>query len=359
MKLIFATGIFPPDIGGPATYVKRLAQELHGRGFDIRVITYSSVKDREYDFPVIRVSRKWPAGIRHFVYFLKLLRSAGNCNVIYAQNVTSAGLPALLAAKLLRKRLVLKIVGDAAWEQNKGYLRAVQEAVARFAGGIIVPSLYLKKRVMGWRVPGDKIAVIYNAPEPVFLSDISQSEAKEKLGLSGNIILSVGRFAPWKGFAELISVMPDLLKENPAFRLIIVGDGGEKKNLEFKIKNLELTDSVKLTGTVPHSQMPLYFKAADVFVLNSGYEGLSHVILEAMQHGTPIIASAEGGNPELIENGINGFLVEYKNQEQLKDTILKLWQDKNLQEQFIQSSREKLNNFTWENLVEKTLRILK
>ena len=362
MKLIFATGIFPPDIGGPATYVKRLAQELHGRGFDIRVITYSSVKDREYDFPVIRVSRKWPAGIRHFVYFLKLLRSAGNCNVIYAQNVTSAGLPALLAAKLLRKRLVLKIVGDAAWEQNKGYLRAVQEAVARFAGSIIVPSLYLKKRVMGWRVPGDKIAVIYNAPEPredSRLLDISKSEAKQKLGLSGNIILSVGRFAPWKGFAELISVMPDLLKENPAFRLIIVGDGGEKKNLEFKIKNLELTDSVKLTGTVPHSQMPLYFKAADVFVLNSGYEGLSHVILEAMQHGVPIIASAEGGNPELIENNVNGLLVEYKNQEQLKGAISKLWQDKNLQEKFIRNSKEKLKDFSWENLVEKTLQILK
>ena len=82
-------------------------------------------------------------------------------------------------------------------------------------------------------------------------------------------------------------------------------------------------------------------------------------MLEAMQHGVPVIASAEGGNPELIENGANGFLVEYKNQEQLKSAILKLWQDKNLQEKFIQNSKEKLKNFTWENLVGKTLQILK
>ena len=358
MKLIFATGIFPPDIGGPATYVERLATEFHRQGFLVQVITYSNVKDKEYDFPVTRISRKWPAGMRHFVYFLKLFKLAKNCDVIYAQNITSAGFPSLLAAKLMRKKLILKIVGDAAWEQNKGYLKPVQEAVARFASKIIVPSLYLKKRVMGWGIPGEKIEVIYNAPEPVFILDIPKAEAKEKLGLSGNIILSVGRFAPWKGFAELIDVMPALLKENSAFQLVIVGDGGERKNLELKIKNLELGDKVKLTGSVPHSQMPLYFKAADMFVLNSGYEGLSHVILEAMQHGAPVIASSEGGNPEVIEDNVNGFLVEYKNQEQLKNAILKLWQDKILQEKFIQNSREKLKGFTWDILVEKTTKIL-
>ena len=358
MKILFATGIFPPDIGGPATYVARLALNLAGQGFSVGVITYSSGRDNGYNFPVVRISRKYPAGLRHLIYFWRLCFLATRYDVIYAQNVTSAGLPALLAAKLLRKRLVLKIVGDAAWEQNKSYLKAVQGAVARFAGKIIVPSVYLKKRVAGWGVPGEKIEVIYNAPEPVFLSDISKSEAKSRLGLSGNIILSVGRLASWKGFSELISAMPDLLKENPAFHLVIVGDGGERKNLESEIRNLKLEGKVKLTGSIPHSQMPLYFKAADVFVLNSGYEGLSHVILEAMQQGAPVIASAEGGNPELIENNANGLLVQYKNQEQLKGAILKLWQDKGLQEKFIQNSKEKLKDFSWEKLVEKTIKIL-
>jgi len=359
MQLIFATGIFPPDIGGPATYVNKLALDCVKRGFEVKVITYSSNSNSKHDFPVVRISRKYPAGLRHFIYFWKLVFLARNADLIYAQNVTSAGLPALLAAKLLKKKLVLKIVGDAAWEQNKGYLKPVQRAVARFADKIIVPSVYLKKRVTGWGVAQDKIEVVYNAPEPVFILDISKDEAKNKLGLSGNIILSVGRLAPWKGFSQLINIMPELLKENPAFRLVIVGDGQDRENLESEIKKLKLEGNVSLTGSVLHSQMPLYFKAADVFVLNSGYEGLSHVILEAMQQGVPVIASSEGGNPELIENNVNGFLVEYKNQEQLKSAVLRLWQDKNLQEKFSRNSLEKIKSFNWDNLVEKTINILR
>jgi len=349
MKIVFATGIFPPDIGGPATYVERLAIELYQQGFTIKVITYSSIRGKKYDFPVMRISRKFPVGIRHFIYFLRLLKTAKGCDVIYTQNVTSAGLPSLLAAKLLRKRFILKIVGDAAWEQNKGYLRVVQEAVARSADKIIVPSLYLKKRIMGWDIPQEKIEIIYNAPTVVSQVNLSKIEAQEKIGISGDIILSIGRLAPWKGFSDLIDIMPDLLKENHNFQLAIVGQGEEK---------LKAGDRVKLVGSVPHSQIPLYFKAADMFVLNSGYEGLSHVILEAMQLGTPVIASNKGGNPELIQHNFNGLLVEYKNQEQLKQAILKLWQDKGLQEKFIQNSKEKLKDFTWENLVKKTLAIL-
>lgn len=320
MKIIIAAGIYPPDIGGPATYAEKLSQELKQP-----VISYS------------KRLKKYPKGLKHLLYFFCLLWLARNTDVIYAQNVTSAGLPALLAANLLRKKFVLKVVGDAAWEQNKKHLRILQECVVKSADQIIVPSQYVKKMVVGWGMPPGKIEVIYNAPEMVSIN-ISKREAKEKIGIEGDIILSVGRPVPWKGFAVLRSIMPDLLKENPNFQLVIVGEGERK---------------------VPHSQMPFYFRAADIFVLNSGYEGLSHAILEAMQSGAPVIASNIGGNPELIEDGFNGFLVEYNNCDQLKDAILRLWRDKDLQEKFINNSREKLKNFTWENLVEETFNILK
>lgn len=334
MKTIIAAGIFPPDIGGPATYAERLAKELK--------------------FPVISYSRglkKYPKGLKHFLYFLCLLWLAKSADVIYTQNVTSAGLPALFVSKLLRKRLVLKVVGDAAWEQKKEYLRPIQEHVAKKAHQIIVPSQYVKKMVVSWGVRESKIKVIYNAPEPVSRVDIAKEQAKARIGIEGDIILSVGRLVPWKGFSVLAEVMPDLLKNNPNFRLVIAGDGPEKDKIPSG-------GAVKLIGQVEHSQMPVYFRAADIFVLNSGYEGLSHVILEAMQYGTPVIASNIGGNPELIENNFNGFLVEYKNREQLKEAILKLWQDKALQEKFINNSREKLKHFTWENLVQQTLKVL-
>ena len=108
-KILIATGIYPPDIGGPATYVARLEKELRTRGFVVRVLAYTHL-------------RHLPKGIRHLVYFFKLLLLALGCDIIYAQNSISAGFPAAIAATLFNKKLVLKVVGDADWEQarNKG-----------------------------------------------------------------------------------------------------------------------------------------------------------------------------------------------------------------------------------------------
>ena len=100
MKIIIATGIFPPDIGGPATYSETIAEELTKRGFDIRVITYADrsknqearIKKQEYD--IIRISRGYPKGLRHFLYFRRVLRATKGADVVYAQDLISAGLPA-------------------------------------------------------------------------------------------------------------------------------------------------------------------------------------------------------------------------------------------------------------------------
>lgn len=365
MKIVFATGIYPPDIGGPATYVERLAGDLAQRGFEVRIITYANlnpIKDHTANknsklfavygkqFKIKRISRALPGGVRYFMYCWHLLLLARDTDIIYVQNVTSAGLPALLVAKLLKKRLILKVVGDAAWEQKKPYLKIIQKWVARGADQIITPSKFVKNMVVSWGTSEDKIKIIYNAVEGSSRLDITKSEAKKRINIFGDIILSIGRLTSWKGFDDLIAVMPDLLLKNPNFRLVIVGEGNYK---------LKATEGVKLIGSVPHSEIPLYFKAADTFVLNSGYEGLSHVILEAMQMGVPVIASSEGGNPELIKDGFNGLLVEYKNQKQIKEAILKLWRDKELQEKFARNSKEKFKNLTWDNLVKQTLEILK
>ena len=111
MKILISTGIFPPDIGGPATYVERLAKEFQTRGIGIKVICYSDVeKYGNYEFPVIRISRKYPKVIRHFLYFWSLLKLAKDINIIYSQNTVSAGFPSILVSKILGRKMVLKIV---------------------------------------------------------------------------------------------------------------------------------------------------------------------------------------------------------------------------------------------------------
>ena len=108
--------------------------------------------------------------------------------------------------------------------------------------------------------------------------------------------------------------------------------------------------------------MPFYLeriKASDIFILNTGYEGFSHQLLEVMSVETPIITTAVGGNLELVDDGRNGFLVEYNDRKEIKTALKILLDNKNLSKQFTRSAKEKLKNFSLEKMLENLLRELK
>ncbi|MDP2947233.1 MAG: glycosyltransferase family 4 protein, partial [Nanoarchaeota archaeon] len=278
----------------------------------------------------------------------------------------------------LRKKFVIKIVGDYAWEQyqnktqcpmpnaqldlidafqGKKYdwktelRRKIQKSVCRKADKIIVPSEYLKKIVMDWGINEKKIKVIYNSFDRRGYTQIesrqvgntqinadtsafiSVSPKADNQRVSADIIISAGRPEPWKGFDTLNEIMPDLLKENSKFKLII-----ETK--------------------MPHSELMAHFKTSMMFVLNTGYEGMSHLILEAMACGLPVITTNVCGNPEVVQNEYNGLLVEYNNKEQLKNAILKLWRDEELRKKFIGNGHKTLEKFTLEEMLNKTSQII-
>src|SRR6185369_1492821 len=230
--ILIATGIFPPDIGGPASYSKVLAEKLSAEGFKATVITYSGKKkdpgDKQLPFRVIRISKRIPRFLRHFFYFIKTYQEAGKADKIFALNAVSAGYPAYLAAKFRKKKFFVRIAGDYAWEIAIGkkrtflliddfqkspktgwtkFLNNMQIRICRQADGVIVPSKYLSKIVQGWGIPGEKIHVVYNGVD-FTPSELSREDARKQLGIPGNIILSVGRLVPWKGFRMLVKMMP-------------------------------------------------------------------------------------------------------------------------------------------------------
>ncbi|MEK7121214.1 MAG: glycosyltransferase family 4 protein [Patescibacteria group bacterium] len=258
-KILICTGIYPPDIGGPASYAKTLANWLNGSG--MTVLTYSSVlgfkDDKNQPYKIVRVWSKLPKGLKHMIYLFKAISLAKKSDAIFALNAVSAGVPALIAAKMSKKKFFVKIVGDYAWEvaMNKNktqlliddfqklsktgkikILHSLQTWVCKKADGIIVPSQYLAGIVRGWGIPDDKIKVIYNGVD-FKGADISQEEAKKKIEIYGDIILSAGRLVPWKGFRMLIKILPRLSEISQLFRLVIVGDGPDKKMLESMINN--------------------------------------------------------------------------------------------------------------------------
>lgn len=378
MRILIATGIYPPDIGGPATYSKLLKDELPKQGIEVDVLSFGAKKFKYF-----------PKGIKHIIYFIEALRLGASADIIFAQDPVSVGFPAMLAAKILNKKFVIKIVGDYAWEQgsqrygvsdtldvflNKKYglfvemFRRLEKFVTSRAVKIIVPSSYLNSVIIKWGIAPEKAAVIYNAFEapPGEAIELSKDEVKKQLGLEGKIIVSAGRLVPWKGFEALIEIIPELSKkfgdaldERAGLKLIIIGDGPERKRLEIVGNKAEIVGKVIFTGPLPGESVLDYLRSADVFALNTSYEGLSHQILEAMSLGVPVVTTDVGGNPELIIDGATGFLLPFNDKSAFAEKIDKILSDKDLAQKMGSAAKEKAGEFSKERMLGDTINLLK
>lgn len=383
MRIVVATGIYPPDIGGPATYSKLVSEELTRRGHEVSVVTYGeSEKWRvksEQDFnthhlTLITISRRIPKGIRHLVYFSRVLQHGARADIIFAQDPVSVGFPVACAAAILRKKFVVKIVGDYAWEQGVqrfgvgellddflkrqydlrvGFLRAIQRFVVGRARGIIVPSEYLRSVVVRWSVEAACIQVIPNSVRTPIL--VSKEEARKKLKLEGIIFLSVGRLVPWKGF-EMLVELAGRIKNIGEFSLIILGDGPERGRLEALKGHLKASQSVFLPGAVSKEVLELYMAAADVFLLNTAYEGFSHQLLEAMIVGLPVVTTDAGGNKEIVHDGENALVAEYNNLESWETAVRRVLGDASLRQKLSENGKKLKDRYTVDGMIQALIR---
>lgn len=366
-RIVIATGIFPPQMGGPATYSKLLADKLPLNGFLVHVVNFGEVI-------------LLPKVLRHAVYFFKVLLAGMSADIIYAQDPVSVGLPAMLVAKILRKKLYLKIVGDYAWEQGiqrygvtdlldnfscactkyslpVRFLKRVQLFVAKRAYKIITPSNYLKKIITNWGVSEDMIEVIYNGFTPPTFSEKKET-IREDLNIRGYTVLSIGRLVPWKGFEGLIETIPSLRLEIPDVHLYIAGEGPDKELLKKKITEMELENHVTLLGKLPQDKLFEYIRASDVFVLNTSYEGFSHQLLEVSALETPIVTTSVGGNIEIIEDHKNGILVTYNDRPAIGKAIIELYQNRSLARLLAVSAQETAKEFSNERMIDATVSAL-
>jgi glycosyltransferase involved in cell wall biosynthesis len=361
-RLLITTGIYPPDIGGPATYAKTLVDELPQHDFEVRVLNFSSLK-------------KYPQGLRHLIFLFRILRIGRWFDLMLALDTVSVGLPTAIASLLIRKPFVMKVGGDYAWEQGRqrfaiedtldtyakrplplqvAALRKVQSWVASRSRSIIAPSQYLKNIVSSWVNSDEKIQVIHNAFSAPDIK-ITKDGARKQLNISNGMIVSMGRLVPWKGFSTLIDVMPDLLNLDPDIRLFIIGSGPEEENLRTKIRELGLGKQIILQRELPHSEALSYLLAADAFILNTSYEGLSHTILEAMAVGTPVITTSAGGNSELIQHEISGLIIPYNNKSAIISGIMRLLEDNQMRLRVIDNAFGVVGNFSRASMIKQTI----
>ena len=362
MKVLIATGLYPPEIGGPATYALLLEEELPARGIEVTMVPFGWV-------------RHYPKIIRHIVYAYKLWHASKRVDVIYALDPISVGVPALIISKLRGRPFLIRLGGDYAWEQGRvrfgitktldeyleskkerplavRVLAAIQTFVTKGAVRVVAPSQYLKSVIAKWGVPEKNIEVIYSALYPLRVES-TKEELKEQLSFTTPTIVSAGRLVPWKGFSALLTVVARLKDVYPELSLVIIGDGEEHDKLVAEAKTLGVEMNVRFVGRLSKEALGASIKAADVFVLNTAYEGLSHQLIEVMDLGTPVVTTTAGGNPELITDGVHGFLVPFNDVGALIDAINRVLDYPETKTRIVQSARARSKEFLQSDMIIK------
>jgi len=169
----------------------------------------------------------------------------------------------------------------------------------------------------------------------------------------GNIVLFVGRLHERKGVDLLLSVFKEVLKEEEAI-LRIVGSGEKEKELIVQAERLGILKNVEFLGYLPDSKMQKQYSEASIFVSPSRYEGFGIVLLEALASGLPLVVTKTGISSKVVENGKNGFLVDYKN---MGKAIVKLLRDHKLRRQMGLRSREIATNYSWDRAAQRMIAI--
>ncbi|MBP6860236.1 MAG: glycosyltransferase family 4 protein [Candidatus Pacebacteria bacterium] len=358
MRVCLATPLYPPESGGPATFAKALEKGLARHGWSGETVRFASV-------------RHLPPLIRHTVYGWHVFWVARRSDLVLALDPVSTGFPALIAARLARRPFYLRVAGDYAWEQGTARygvtdsldvfvakrrypirvraLKALQGFVAESAYRIIVPSRYLARVVHLWDIPRRRIHVAYNAAPEL-------PAAKTKSPIDGAYLVSIGRLVKWKGMRATIDAFASL--EDSSLTLVIVGDGPERETLEAHVKEQGLEGRVRFVGQVSRDEVLGYLAHARGFILNTRYEGLSHLILEAFSLGTPVATTPVGGNPELVREGETGLIFSPDDVRGITESMREIMGNTKLTAKLSKAAKAHAAEFTDERMIDEVVRAL-
>lgn len=195
---------------------------------------------------------------------------------------------------------------------------------AATARGLITVCQALKDELVGFGVDAERINVLRNGVDlKLFQPPPDRDALRRSLGMHGPVLLSVGHLIERKGHDLVIGALTNLAD----VRLYIAGTGPERAHLETSARLAGVADRVTFLGAVSHDQLAQYYGAADVLVLASSREGWANVLLESMACGTPVVATAVWGTPEVVAAPEAGLLAQTRSAESLAQAVKRLLAD--------------------------------
>ena len=284
------------------------------------------------------------------LFTIQAIRHARGCDIIHA-HWSVAGIAGLIAARIMRKPIVLNI--------HQGTLRdftKIERVLLENVDYVVFNSSYTLSHAMKYAKPVRSAIVPPGVDTEKFQCRSSSWKGMDILPariMDKPILFTLGRLVEWKGHRYLIDAVR-LVKDKMNVHLLIGGEGTLRQDLDNLVRDRGLEDEVTFLGHIPGHLMNNYYSKADIYIQPSiidkdgTTEGLGVTILEAMACGTPCIGSKVGGIPDIIRDGENGFLVNPADPEQLAEKISLLLQAKDLREEIGGKGRKFVEeNYSW------------
>jgi glycosyltransferase involved in cell wall biosynthesis len=336
VKVLVISGIWPPDVGGPASHAPEVAAFLVSNGHEVEVVTTADRAPAAERYPVRWVARSLPPGIRHAEGVKLVFERARSADVVYSTGMFGRS---SLGSLLARTPFVVKLTADPAYERARRFglwhgtledfqhhaplstlpLRVARDADVRRAAHVVTPSEYLRGLALGWGVDPGRATVLPN-PAPPAPALRPREELRRELALDGPTLVFAGRLTAQKSLDVGIEAA-----RRVGVALLVAGDGPDRAALE-------RLGHARFLGPLPRERVLELFRAGDAELLSSSWENFPHTVVEALAVGTPVIATNTGGVAEVVQDGQNGLVVEPGDVDALAGAIERFFSDSELAE---------------------------
>jgi glycosyltransferase involved in cell wall biosynthesis len=314
LRILVVSGIWPPDVGGPASHAPEVAAFLRGRGHDVEAVITADAQPAPEDYEVHWVRRSAPPGARHAQGVQLVHDRARGADIVYTTGMLGRS---SVGALLARTPFVVKLTADPAFERARRWrlwsgsledfqtrpspqtlpLRLARDADVRRAAHVVTPSSYLRDLALGWGAPPHHVTVLPN-PAPPLPELRPREELRAELGIDGPTLAFAGRLTAQKSLDVGIEAA-----RRAGVALVIAGDGPDRADLE-------RLGHARFLGAMPRRNVLELFRAADASLLSSSWENFPHSVVEALAVGTPVIATRTGGVGEAVRDEENGLVAE-------------------------------------------------
>ena len=372
---------YPPRvIGGLSRHVQGLSTGLAEMGHEVHVLTLdfpgAGPEEARGSLHIHRVAVEMPAPTFHawvllFNHFFEkkmgqLADEYGAPDVIHTHDwlTVTAGVG---AKHLLRAPLVMTFHSTEASRSSNS--RSPESSMVEGlewwgsfeAAKVIAVSGWMRSEVVSrFKLPPEKVVEIPNAVDPQRFEtpvDTRVVRARWGVGEGDRLITAVGRLTSQKGFDDLVRAYAIVRRSVPGSRLLLIGDGYMRGELESLAEREGVKESTTFAGFVEDGEVAAALRSSDVVVVPSRFEPFGIIALEAMSSGVPVVVSRVGGLAEIVEDGVDGLEVEPNAPAAVAGAISRVLSDRALASRMAEGGRKKANSFSWGSASQRTVAV--